>query len=223
MHVRAQGKGIKLLVDYEAPVPKEITTDPTRPDRQVIAGLLAEMLVDVGVRFEQVDQRLFQMLDFEDCDGWEMSTWTWGADDGFAPLVGMLDVFDPQADPQARNYYQWGTGARSGQEDDPRTECDESEVLNYGPSAVIDEFTARFDELSREAEAVIDPAEYRPILEEMEQILVDQVVMIPLYLRPVAQAHREDILGGYGFKRQLSTEWFLWNVDQWYRADLLED
>ena len=96
--------------------------------------------------------------------------------------------------------------------------CDEITVYNQGPSSVRDEFTQRFDDLLRQAEAVVDPAGFVPLVLEMEEILADQVVVIPLYQRPFVRIFRADIVGGYGYRVQTGGN-ELWNVAEWYLVD----
>ena len=94
-------------------------------------------------------------------------------------------------------------------------------IRNQGPSSVRDEFTVRYGGLLTAAEGVVDPADYLPLLPEMEAILARQVVVIPLYRRPFAIAHAPEVIGGYGFDWQLNQPQVLWNVDRWYDPNQL--
>ena len=105
--------------------------------------------------------------------------------------------------------------------DDPETDgCDESEIPP-GPSVVQNELTKRFRQVALASRIyTLSPVDIAPTLREMEQILVDRVVFIPLVLQPAFHAYRADILGGTGFSVQKGTDpLFLRNVDRWYRAD----
>ena len=216
----------RLARDCEADPPRMVfTTDVARPDRDRIAQLVAEMLGDVGIQVETVEQGLFLMINFEGCFGWESSTWTWNSSPDFERLAGIFTILDPAVTANPRqpddvNFYSWGTGAVEGVEDDPETgDCDESTILNQGPSSVVDEFTRRFASLVREAESVVDLANYVPLVLEMEEILADQAVIIPLYLRPEALAWRADIVGGYGYRVIAGAIPGLWNAAEWYLVD----
>ncbi len=58
----------------------------------------------------------------------------------------------------------------------------------------------------------------------MEEILAEQAVMIPLYVRPNFNLFRSDQIAGYGFGfYQFDPSVRLWNVDRWYRVDLAQN
>jgi len=66
---------------------------------------------------------------------------------------------------------------------------------------------------------VVDPAGHIPLVLEMEEILADQAVVIPLYQRPFIRAFRSDIVGGYGNEVDNFSDNELWNVAEWYLVD----
>jgi ABC-type transport system substrate-binding protein len=55
-------------------------------------------------------------------------------------------------------------------------------------------------------------------MQEGEQILADQVVIIPLYARLVTAAVWGDEVGG--FKHNPTQASHTWNMEEWYRVDL---
>jgi hypothetical protein len=133
-------------------------------------------------------------------------------------LVEILSLADPAVGPPAQeNLFHWGDEGftAEGIEDDPATDCDESTAQNTGPSSVRDEYTERYAELMAEARNVVDPVEYVPLFLEMEEILSDQVVFLPLWLVTETTALRSDILGGPGYTLGSIVDVF-WNVDRWY-------
>ncbi len=90
-------------------------------------------------------------------------------------LVWIHDLWDPEAPPpDGQNYYRWGTPEVTGQDPDG---------YNQGPSSVIDEHTARFAQIVDLMHATTDEAELRLLVNEAENILADQLVFIPLYVR----------------------------------------
>lgn len=220
----------RLNRDCEADPPRLVFTHfPPRFNRERVATLVAEMLGEVGIEVDLVERETRDMLLFVGCSGWESSIWAY-AGQGFGAFDSLpvtLAFFDPSAtanpaakdDPILQNPYAWGTDAVTDAEDDPATEaCDESTIYNQGPSSVRDVTTQRFDDLLRETEEVIDPAGYRLPVLEMEDILADQAVIIPLYVIPRGLAWRADIVGGYG--RQIdSGSTAQWNVGEWYLID----
>ncbi len=208
----------RLARDCEADPPALVFTwDAFRPDRRKLGELLAEMLGAVGITVELEAQELFQLVGLGGgCQPWEMTTFAWASNEGFAPLLGSFLAFDP-----ADNVYAWGIPEVTGIADDPDTpDCDESLIWNQGPSAARNEFTERYGDLVSRVQQTADPASYLPAFAEMEDILAERVVMIPLYRRPFASSHDSDVLGGYGYEWQLQQPQVLWNVDRWYRADL---
>ena len=99
-------------------------------------------------------------------------------------------------------------------------DCDESEVWDIGPSSVRDEFTERFAGLMDQSRLAL-PGDLFPIVREMDEILADQVPIVPLFARPASTLVDTDVLGGYDPARASGNglETF-WNVDRWYRKDL---
>lgn len=237
------GEARQLLGDLCAKLDRDCATDPLRLvfthfpprfNRDTVARLVDEMLGEVGIEVDLVEQEAVEMVFFEGCTGWESSIWAYagGAFTGFDALPEMFVVFDPSASanpaaegspsiaPLGSNVYAWGTDAVTDAADFPPTEaCDESTVYNQGPSSVRDVTTQRFDDLLRVTEQVVDPAGHRLPVLEMEDILADQAVIIPLYVVPWGLAWRADIVGGYG--RQISTGSFpwMWNVGEWYLVE----
>ena len=55
-------------------------------------------------------------------------------------------------------------------------------------------------------------------MQEGEQILADQVVIIPLYARLVTAAVWGDEVGG--FKHNPTQQSHTWNMEDWYRLDI---
>ncbi len=216
-----------MLADLCAELSRDCVADPPtlvfstasdRPDRRKLGELVAEMLGDVGIVVE-LDERadIFAIVELEDCRGWEMSTWAWGTNAGFRRVADVFEIFAP-LDGDQPNLYRWGTDAVPGGDKPGRSSCAEPE----DPSSVRDEFTERYRELSDELRGTVDPDAIRSLVRELEDILVSQVAMIPLYVRPVAVAHRSDIIGGYGFRQRQGPPPDLWNVELWYRADRVE-
>jgi len=108
-------------------------------------------------------------------------------------LIGVHDMWDPAgAPPSGWNSFRWGTEAVEGVEDDPATDGFDESCFNSGPSAVIDEYTARMAEILEQMRVTLDVEQLRPLIQEAEEIAADQVVFIPMYA---------------------STWWWLWSTD----------
>ena len=129
------------------------------------AGNLDEMLSDVGILFEiQLEDSVVFFGPTIDDGTFDLGLWAWVGTPGLADLVAIHDVFDPEGLPllgSIWNYYRWGTP----------------------DSSVIDANTERFAELRDLMNSTSDEAQTVAYIHEAEQILADQVVMIPLYIR----------------------------------------
>jgi ABC-type transport system substrate-binding protein len=192
-------------------------------ESQAIAELLVEMLGDVGI---DVVVNTENPWEAPGCPGWESLTFQWSGSAHVAGLSEFFSILDPQASPffygdGEVNVYQWGTGPfdSSGMfEDDPSTEdCDEATVFDEGPSSVQDEYTVRYGELLRQREGLIETAALVAVISELEEIIADQVVFIPLYLYSTPWPVRSDIVGGIEDIAVDNPELpAFWNVDRWY-------
>ncbi len=193
------------------PVSTIFSTTSNNDARVTLSQLFVEMFADAGIVYENQleDSSLFfgETLDF---GNWDLGEWAWVGTPGFAGLVSIHDIFDPEgAPPDGQNFYRWGTAAVEGA--DP-------EGFNQGASSVIDDNTARFAVLRDDMNSTVDVDELTEIIHEAEQILADQVVIIPLYARLDPGAVWADELGGY--KHNPSQAGDTWNIEQWYRVDL---
>ncbi len=174
------------------------STTSNNDARVKLSELFVNMFNDVGVEYENQleDSQLFfgETLD----NGlWDFGEWAWLGSPGFSGAISLFDLFDPEAPPpDGGNYYRWGT------ED----------------SVTIDDQTARFAEIRDELNASVDPDVLVPLMQEGEQILADQVVIIPLYARLVTSAVWADEVGGH--KHNPTQAAHTWNIEEWYRVDL---
>ncbi len=163
-----------------------------------IAELLANMFEEVGVNYENQleDSQLF-FGETLDNGNWDLGQWAWVGQPGFSGAISLFDLFDPEAPPpDGGNYYRWGTT----------------------DSSVIDESTERFAEIRDLINQSVDRESLIPLLQEGEQILADQVVILPLYARLVTAAVWADEVGG--FKHNPTQAAHTWNMEEWYRVDL---
>ena len=193
-------------------------------ERPAIAHLAVEMLgeVGIGVRLEFEDSALFFGPTL-DTGTWDLGQWAWYAGPGPAGVLTSLAVYDPdaplQGDPNEEwqswtgsNYARWGTPAVSGW---PATEQSGGVIdFNQGPSTVRDENTARYAEIIDQLAATADRDEFAALAAEAEQILADQVVVIPLIARNTVGAVWADRIASYVHSPWLTT----WNIETWRRV-----
>ncbi|OFW52538.1 MAG: hypothetical protein A2146_07705 [Actinobacteria bacterium RBG_16_67_10] len=201
-------------VDCAANPPMAIFSTTAGNDaREQLSVLFVEMMADAGILYEAQleDSALFfgETLDFGTAD---LGEFAWVGTPGFAGLIGIHDVWDPeQPPPDGQNSYRWGTAAVEGKE---------PEGFNQAASSVIDEHSARFAELRDLMNSTVVEADLITYLNEAENILADQVVFIPLYQRLDPGAVWADTIAGY--KHNPSQAGDTWNVEFWYRVDLME-
>ena len=107
--------------------------------------------------------------------------------------------------PFDRNYYRWGTGG----------------FADVAPSTVINSSSERFSELLELTRTSIDETALIGHFNEMENILADEVVMIPLYQRLVMVAYQTDRVAGV--VQNVSVGGFTWNIEEWFDPDTDDD
>lgn len=186
-----------LARDCDAdPITTVFSTTSNADERPRIAKLIGDMLADVGIEYVMnlQDSQLF-FGDVLDNGLWDMGLWAWVGAPGLARLVGTYELFDPEQPPTGSpvqgNVYRWGTP----------------------DSAVIDDATVRFADVRDAMNATVDEADLAALLNEAEQILADNVVIIPLYARLAIGAVWADRISGYVFNP--SPAGHTWNIEEW--------
>ncbi len=173
------------------------TTNTQNDERARMSELLSDMFAESGIPYEvELEQSMVFYGDTIGIGTWDVGAWTWHGSPGMSGLVGIHDVFDPESPPPlGSNYYRWGSP----------------------DSSVIDEATARFAEVRDQINATVDFDELVTLIQEAENILADNLVIIPLYAHPVTAAVWEDEIGG--FMHNPTRAGFTWNVEFWFRND----
>jgi ABC-type transport system substrate-binding protein len=64
----------------------------------------------------------------------------------------------------------------------------------------------------------VDDEELTALIAEAEEILADQMVILPLFPRLVVGAVWEDEIAGFVMTSTQADH--TWNIEEWYRADL---
>ncbi len=194
----------------ETDPPTAVFTTVSDGDRVSLAQLLEPMLADAGIEFapDLEDDALFFGETFF-FGTWDMAEWGVRSRPGLPGLSEFHDFLDPRAPPpEGNNYYRWGTPEVVGQV---------PPELDQARSSVIDEATERFARLWDLAQAEVDRDRLVRLIAEMEQILADNVVIIPLYPRLNPAAVWADEIGGYRHSPVPGGD--TWNIEQWFRVD----
>ena len=163
-----------------------------------IAEALEPMFEAVGIEYnlELQDSQLF-FGETLDNGTWDIGEWAWVGSPGLAGLVAIHDIFDPEAPPpDGSNYYRWGTEG----------------------SSVRGNQTERFAEVRDLMNETVDGDELAGLIAEAEDILADQMVILPLYSRLVVGAVWADEIAG--FVQNPTQAGHTWNIEEWYRADI---
>jgi peptide/nickel transport system substrate-binding protein len=173
------------------------STTSNNDARQKLSELFVGMFEAAGITYENQLQDS-QVFFGETLDNglWDLGEWAWVGSPGFSGALSLYDLFDPEAPPpEGGNYYRWGT------ED----------------SVAINDDTERFAEIRDELNESVDQNVLIPLMQEGEQILADNVVIVPLYARLVTAAVWGDEVGG--FKHNPTGASHTWNIEEWYRVD----
>jgi ABC-type transport system substrate-binding protein len=119
----------------------------------------------------------------------EAANFAWGFGSGLGAAVATLNVWAPDSD---LNVGSWGV-------DEPNAK------------------TERYAELADGVLATADPRELTPMILEAEQILADELPVLPLYEQPVSTFWLEDQLAG--IRPHPIQQLAFWNVEEWYRPE----
>lgn len=181
-----------------------------------MSELLVDMFAATGIAYEnQLEDGLLFFGPTLLTGSWDLGEWAWVGAPGLPGLVSIMDVFDPEGPPPiGSNYYRWGTSEL----DDSEYEGDNAIYAGTNESSVTSAASERFTEVRNAMNTTIDEAELVALNQEAENILADDLVIIPLYARPVTAAVWEDEIAA--FKLNPSRAGFTWNIEFWYRNDL---
>ncbi len=188
------------------------STTSNNEARVTLSQLFIEMFADAGMEYEAQleDSSLFfgETLDF---GNWDLGEWAWSSTPGFSALIGIHDLWwSGAAPPNGQNVYRICTPEISGADPDG---------YNQGASSLIDEpWCDEYSAARDAANATVDVTELETLVAQMESILADNAVFIPLYARLDPGAVWADEVGGY--KHNPSQAGDTWNMEEWYRLDL---
>ena len=161
-----------------------------------IAESVARMLRDarIGVEVQLEGSALFFGRTL-DGGTWDLGAWRYAGGYGRAAAIDLISMFDPAGLPLAgTNFQRWGTV----------------------DSSVQDEATARFAETMELLQGEMDPAAADRLLRRAEEILVEQMVLLPLVgHQQLGVAYWADEVGGV---RLNPARGIAWNLEEWTRV-----
>jgi ABC-type transport system substrate-binding protein len=174
-----------------------VISTPSGNDRRAATSmLLAGMFDAAGIPTENrmVDGQAFFTTTLDE-GAWDLAEWGWVGGAGMEALIEFQDFFDPTGQPpEGSNLVRWGTR----------------------DSVVRDESTERFAEIQEELRTSVDRDRLAGLIAESEEILADQVVMIPLFANPEVAAVWADELSGFVFSTSAAR--YTWNIEDWHRT-----
>lgn len=187
---------LELERDCVAEPPRVVfSTTSNAPERPRIAELVAEAWRSAGVDVElQLEDSALFFGESAPRGTYDIGMWAWlvGPDDvGRSDVLGTFDPGDPG--PEGRNWYRWGTPGSP----------------EHGGGAV--ELAALLGQL----DSAVDAATLADLLRAAEQILADEVVVIPIGTRPVVVVHSLTLAGP---EPSAAPAGFLWNAELWSRS-----
>jgi peptide/nickel transport system substrate-binding protein len=185
-----------------------VTTTAEGSLRPEVGEMVADMLQAVGcdARLAVEDSTLFFGRTFARGD-WDLGLWAWDQPAGASGVGRTLAYWDPAGPPPlGLNYQRWGTPEVTGQGED----------LDQAASLVSDAATSRYAGLLEEMSRTADRDRFLQLAAQAEEILADQVVLIPLATRGSALAWWADTLAG---PSRHPSRPGTWNLERWYRPE----
>lgn len=192
--------------DCGAEPPVVVVTTSDSSLRAEVGALVVGMLDAIGcdARLAVEDSSLFFGRTFDRGD-FDTGVWAWDQPAGLSGIGRILALWDPEgAPPLGVNYQRWGTPAVSGFGED----------YDQAASATSDADTRRYAALIGELRTAVERERFVELAEEAEEILADQVVLIPIAARGGAVAWWGDALAGPGWHPSRPATW---NLERWYR------
>lgn len=201
-YVHDPGRAEELLAGLADELGRDVEVEPFRAvfsttnesPRVMMAESLVQMFAAGGIELDvQLEERGLFFADSVEEGTWDMGEWAWVARPGRSGLVTSLEDLFLVPPPGGLNYYGWGT---SGEEDA--------------------EAAQQAEELLEGLDEVLDRQELVERLREVEEILADQVVIIPLYPEPNPGLVWSDQMAGYRHNPTGAGD--TWNAGLWHRA-----
>lgn len=155
------------------------------PFRPVLAQSIADMLDDVGIETEFIFYEDVTALNPVLYVGaLEVAEFAWISGPGLGSLVSVHNLWHPDlVPPEDGNVGRWGSEGATGFNDDPATPLDETQ---YNQGAAANAGTAnvdRYREIVAAMNSTVDETEIAAFVREAEQLLADDLVIVPLFGR----------------------------------------
>lgn len=168
------------------------TTNADNEDRSAVAGLIGEMLETAGIAYQDTSEDSITFFGETIGRGrFDVAMWAWQANMDVASLIAFHDVLDPDDDRSLTNFYRWGT---------PTSGSDEDVVAAYR-------------DLLEAARETVDRDQLALIIQELEMLIANQALLLPLYAEPESVAHRS--VSGFELVTAVP---FTWNLEYWEPA-----
>ncbi|MCL1599041.1 MAG: ABC transporter substrate-binding protein [Actinomycetia bacterium] len=183
--------GIAMIPQLPDGATSVLTTTGNADERPKIVEAIAPAFTSAGVAYEselEDSQLFFQTTIVE--GAYDIGLWAWVGGETYRGQLGLMEMLDPAASPPDGNYGSWGSGGTAN------------------------EATARFSEIVAEARSTIDSERFDELVREAEAILAQELPLIPLYSRGSGLAVWPDVVSGIVHNGSRST--FTWNIETWH-------
>lgn len=185
----AASRDLLAGLELDAEPPSIQSTTSNSFERPAIGEELAIGFQTVGVAGSVDLQDSIALFNSTLPDGtFDTSVWAWVNDGSFTSVLGLLDYFSPTG--ETSSFSGWGV---------------------RGPTA--NDAAERFAEIAASVASTVDPAEFRTLVAEAEDILADQLPLIPLFYRTQSTVVRTSFVEGV--VPNGSDSGVTWNLEQW--------
>jgi peptide/nickel transport system substrate-binding protein len=190
----ARGKSLVEDMHGEAvtgvPPVSVLSTTGNGDARIAIGDALVEAFGDVGIDLST--SYLDSLIFFGETIGtgaFDIGMWAWVSDGGYGNQLSLLELFDPASEAADANFGNWGFGVSAGTA------------------------TETFSELVAAARTTTDAAAFSEIIARAEELLAENLPMIPLFMRSSTAAVRSEAVSGVVHNGSVSE--ITWNVETW--------
>jgi ABC-type transport system substrate-binding protein len=190
----AQGRSLIDDMHGEAvtgvPPVSVLSTTGNGDARISIGDALIDAFGDIGIGLST--SYLDSLIFFGETIGlgaFDIGMWAWVSDGGYGNQLSLLELFDPASEASDANFGDWG----------------------FGDSAGI--ATETFSELVAAARTTTDAAAFSEIIALAEELLAENLPMIPLFMRSSTAAVQSEAVSGVVHNGSVSE--ITWNVETW--------
>lgn len=185
---RSEARDLVDSSGLEAPA-ATLTTTGNDEDRVRIGDALASRFSDIGVGYRPIYQDSVLFYGETLTEGtFDIGMWAWISDGGYDDTLRLFDTFDPTSTVAGADIGRWAEAGGS----------------------------ESFSEIAAEVRSVVDPERFDELTEKAEDILADQLPLVPLFFRSAIAVWWPDVAAGIIPNGSVSD--LTWNLETWQRV-----